>query len=166
MVRIDKALGTSKAVFCFFTLWMQATGITNCKSTQSQTEKVRKSQCGEFPINLVYLLYIISKNMGRGGSQGRAGANLSVLQQNWGVETGMGISDVQPTMVWHFFLQGTDVCWERRREEHNTLSVLCGSFIKSLIFSFVSVNLPCIKSSLSGMSGNNLWNVLLCFMKL
>lgn len=27
-VRIDMALGTSKAVFCFFTKWMQETGIT------------------------------------------------------------------------------------------------------------------------------------------
>lgn len=40
VVRTDKALGTSKAVFCFFTLWMQETGITTCK-TNTDTEKVR-----------------------------------------------------------------------------------------------------------------------------
>ena len=37
VVRIDKALGTSKAVFCFFTMWMQETGIT---TWQEQTQKI------------------------------------------------------------------------------------------------------------------------------
>lgn len=57
VVRIDKALGTSRAVFCFFTMWMQETGITTCKSERQQTENVRKSQiqifmekCGEISI--------------------------------------------------------------------------------------------------------------------
>lgn len=38
VVRIDKAFGTSKAVFCFFTIWMLETGITTC----GRTEDVRK----------------------------------------------------------------------------------------------------------------------------
>lgn len=41
-------------------------------------------------------------------------AYLGVSEQNRGVETGVGVSDVQSTVVGHFLLQGTDVCWEKR----------------------------------------------------
>lgn len=47
-------------------------------------------------------------------------AYLSVFQQNGGVETGMGVGDVQSTMVGHFLLQGTDVCWERKEGVRTT----------------------------------------------
>lgn len=31
-VRTDKALGTSRAVFCFFTMWMKPSGMTTCRA--------------------------------------------------------------------------------------------------------------------------------------
>lgn len=47
----------------------------------------------------------------------------------------MGVSDVKPTVVGHFLLQGTDVCWERRGAQ--TLLVSCGSFVHLFIHSFI-----------------------------
>lgn len=47
---------------------------------------------------------------------------------------------------------------ENKQFKHHTIFLF--------VFWLTCVHLPCIKSSLSGMSGNNLWNVLLCFMKL
>lgn len=80
MVRIDKALGTSKAVFCFFTLLMQETGTTTCKNTHK--EKVR-------------LASVESHNeLKRMMGEVWADNYLSVLKQNRRKETGMRVSDV------------------------------------------------------------------------
>lgn len=46
---------------------------------------------------------------------GGAAAHLCFLEQHWGIKTGVGVSDIQPTVVGHFLLQGTDVCWERNK---------------------------------------------------
>lgn len=61
----------------------------------------------------------------------RAAAYLSVLEQNGGVETGISVSDIESTMVGHFLLQGTDVCWERRGAQ--TLLDSCDPFIESFV---------------------------------
>lgn len=66
--------------------------------------------------------------------RGRAEVYLSVLEQNRGVETGMGVSDVQPTMVGHFLLQGTDVCWEGRRAEQKLTINIVHSLSASVFF--------------------------------
>lgn len=88
-------------------------------------------------------------------------AYLGFLEQHRGVETGVGVSDVQPTVVGHFLLQGADVRWRRRRD--NPLQLAPSQKSESAPS---RRPLPCIKSSSLGMSGNNWWNVLLCFMKL
>lgn len=90
-------------------------------------------------------------------------AYLGFLEQHRGVETGVGVGDVQPTVVGHFLLQGADVRWRwtrNKRLRYNRLQC------KTSEIAPLCRRLPCIKSSFLGMSGNNWWNVLLCFMKL
>lgn len=44
-------------------------------------------------------------------------AYLGFLEQHRGVETGVGVGDVQPTVVGHFLLQGADVRWRWTRNK-------------------------------------------------
>lgn len=44
-------------------------------------------------------------------------AYLGFLEQHRGVETGVGVGDVQPTVVGHFLLQGADVRWQADEEQ-------------------------------------------------
>ena len=153
VVRMDKALGTSKAVFCFFTMWMQETGITSCRSRNTRGTCYIQNTSG-------------NKNTRKWESRGRAAAYLSVLEQHWGVETGVGVGDVQPAVVGHFLLQGTDVCWERRRRGAKTPLVLCALFnwiilsLLSFVFTHRVSSLhpeECLETT-CGMSCCALWN--------
>lgn len=50
--------------------------------------------------------------------------------------------------------------------ENTNTEFMIYSLIREPFLILIFIYLPCIKSSLSGISGNSLWNVLLCFMKL
>lgn len=58
----------------------------------------------------------------RGGASNAAHKSsvyLCVLEQNGGVEAGVGLGDVEPTVVGHFLLQGAHERWRRRRRTLN-----------------------------------------------
>ena len=119
--------------------------------------------------------------------RGWAEAHLGVFEQDWGVEAGVGLRDVQSPVVGNFFLPRADVRWRSRphrlgcehyayvQQMNDKLQINCGRqdscffwwwwwFKSNSVFSLL--NVPWIKSSPSGMSGNSLWNVLLCLTKL
>lgn len=92
---MDKALGTSSAVFCFFTMWMRQSGITSCRGNG-------KIQAGS-------KVTWVKDGGGASIAARETSVYLCVLEQNGGVEAGVGLGDVEPAVVGHLLLQGAHV---------------------------------------------------------